>query len=102
MAELDSTRLERLLSGYREAGSLYGRDLAKALLLSVSRDKRDRAAKVAFSSIVLRELEAAVRELQSGGVHAVLIGAFDRAARQACRDELLAGIQLHPEARKAA
>ena len=79
------TRLQRA----RQQGAEFGSDLAKALFLAVRTSGDDRDAKAQFAQIVLREILAAVEKLRDSGASSVLVQEYERACRQACRDELV-------------
>ncbi len=76
--------------------------LAKALLLTLSRSGKGREIKVELSIILLRELLMGVQKLRELGAPTFLVQVYERAARQACRDELLCGIETAMPSRKAA
>lgn len=70
-------------------GSEFGHDLAAALVLASSRAGDDGAVKREMAGIVLRQIAAAVRTLEEADFPADLTAAYERAARQGVRDELL-------------
>src|SRR5688500_11673607 len=93
MIEVQKEEFDKRLRSYAGAGAQFGADLAKALLLAVSRGGGDREAKAHLSAIVMREILAAVERLRELGVPALLVQAYERACRRACRDELLQGLE---------
>ncbi len=102
MFEVSTDVYSRRLSAYRDAGKVLGTDLAKALLLAMSRSSGVHNAKVELSAILLRELLSAVKALRELGAPNILIHDFERAARQACRDELVRGMPRPMQSRQAA
>ena len=72
-------------------GAEYGQDLAAALI-QAGRDL-DKDQKRQMSQIVLREIASAVGDLRADGIPERQVEAFERACRQACRDELLRAVR---------
>ena len=72
-------------------GAEYGQDLAAALV-QAGRDL-DTGRRRQMSKIVLREIAAAVEDLRAAGIPQAQVDAFERACRQACRDELLRAVR---------
>ncbi len=102
MFEVSTDVYSRWLSAYRDAGKVLGTDLAKAFLLAMSRSAGDRQAKIELSAILMRELLSAVEALRELRAPAMLIQDFEKAARRACRDELLGGMASAMPSRQAA
>ena len=75
-------------------GAEYGQDLAAALIRA-GKDL-DQEQKRQMSKVVLREIAAAVEALRASGIPERQVGLFERACRQACRDELLRAVRDEP------
>jgi hypothetical protein len=102
MFEVGSEEFKRRVAAYRDAGEVFGSDLAKALLLAVRRSGDSRHSKIELSVILLQELLAGVQRLRELGIPALLVQIYERAARQACREELLHGLETPMPSREAA
>lgn len=89
MGELSSISPNQL----QQAGKEFGSDLAAALVLAAQGADEDRQLKKQMSQIVLREISASVDCLRGRQLPEALVAVYERACREACRDELLSKLQ---------
>ena len=82
-------------------GADYGRELASALVLAVSRGRGDRVEEKAMTRVVLREIRRAVDWLRESGLESALVDQYERACRLACKDELLRSMPVNENRRAA-
>jgi hypothetical protein len=84
----------------RQSGAEYGQDLAAAMI--VAGKGLDRDQKRRMSQLVVREIAAAVQNLRDAGIPATAVESFERACREACRDELLRAVETERGHERAA